>query len=57
MCRGVTDTEKKVKIESGKDLTKIQEIKLTIYHTSTGPSLESCMVSILSSHMSKNANF
>ena len=49
--------EQKVKSESKQDLTKPQEINVTIHHADDGPSLESCMISILSSHMTKNANF
>ncbi len=57
MYTGVTDTEKKIVIESGKNLTRPQEIKVTIHHADSGPSLEACMISILSNHMSKSANF
>lgn len=41
-------------IGSGKDT---QEVSITIHYTGSGPSLESCMISILSAHISKNTNF
>lgn len=40
-----------------KDLTKTQKVHVTIHHADDGPSLESCMVFILSSHLSKSADF
>lgn len=39
------------------NLTKPPEISVTIHHMDNGPSLESCMISILSKHMSENKNF
>lgn len=49
--------EKKVDLNPSKDLTRPQEINVMIHHTDSGPTLQSCMVSILSAHMSKNVNF
>ena len=40
-----------------KDLLQSKEVRVTIHYKENGPSLESCMISILSNHMSKNANF
>ena len=40
-----------------KDLLQSKEVRVTIHYKEDGPSLESCMISILSTHMSKNANF
>ncbi|MGO5049246.1 hypothetical protein [Dysosmobacter sp. Sow4_B12] len=39
------------------NLLQSKEVRVTIHYQENGPSLESCMISILSTHMSKNANF
>lgn len=41
-------------IGSGKNA---QEVSITIHYVEAGPSLESCMISILSEHITKNADF
>lgn len=40
-----------------KDLLQPKEVRVTVHYEDNGPSLESCMISILNAHMSKNANF
>ena len=37
------------------NLTQPQEVTATIHYARNGPSLESCLVSILSAHLSKSA--
>jgi len=49
--------EKKFDLNRNKDLTRPQEINVIIHHADNGPNLESCMISILSEHMTKSANF
>lgn len=41
--------------KTSKNLTQPQEVTATIHYAHNGPSLESCLVSILSAHLSKNA--
>lgn len=50
-------TEKQIIPITHKESTRPQEMEVTIHHTKNGPSLESCMISIISNHMSKNADF
>lgn len=49
--------KKKVDPKPRKDLTRPQEINVIIHHADSGPALQSCMVSILAAHMSRNADF
>ncbi len=56
--REVLTTEQSKKTgESQKNWADTKEFHVTIHYAENGPSLTSCMISILSSHMSKNANF
>jgi len=36
---------------------KLSKVCVTVHYTANGPSLESCMISILNVHLSKNADF
>ena len=40
-------------LKSGKNLTTAEEPQVIIHYAEHGPSLESCMISILSLHISK----
>jgi len=44
-------TEKETKLQEN-DL-EVPEINVTVHYTANGPSLESCLISILSIHLSK----
>lgn len=57
LIREVFSIELKRTPEVKKNLTSTKEINVTIHYADNGPSLTSCMISIVSSHMSKNANF
>ena len=43
------------RVKMTKNLTQPQEVTVTIHYAHNGPSLESCLVSILSTHLSKSA--
>ncbi len=45
------------KQQADNELHKSKEIQVTIHHADNGPSLETCMVSVLSSHISKSEDF
>ncbi len=57
LIREVFSIEVKQMPEVNKNLTSTKEINVTIHYADDGPTLTSCMISIVSSHMSKNANF
>jgi len=40
-----------------KKLTATQEMTVTVHYTENGPSLESCMIAVLSCYVSKTAGF
>lgn len=55
--REVFSIEQKKASELTKELTVTKEVNVTIHYADHGPSLTSCMISIVSSHMSKNVKF
>lgn len=52
--RGVSVVEKKTVSKPAKKRTAAPEMAVTVHHAAGGPSLEACMISILSRYMSKS---
>ena len=53
----VSAVEEKTASKPMTKLTATQEMTVTVHHTENGPSLEACMIAILSSYMSKTDGF
>ena len=53
----VSAVKEKTVSKPAKKLTATQEMTVTVHYTENGPSLESCMIAVLSCYVSKTAGF